>query len=154
MLNLIKRCVPIKAKSLDEFISIAEKEGSDLIEAKLVTKLKSFSAYTVESGFIGNFEYGAKFKTSTKSKRPVILKEIYMIRFGSERGKIDENERDFYDLRLYATVHKMVEKIEEKLPALSEKMAIHLIDNLTFSERMLNLFRYCKNNDKFDITPF
>jgi hypothetical protein len=114
MFNFIKRWFPLKAKSLEDFVSIIKREGCAVIEGQAIKEPKGFGAST-SIGRIGHSRYFIELIALTPTGRRVAYEEFCEERFGSEWGLADAQDRNKLAIRCLLTAEDRLKKLANLL---------------------------------------
>lgn len=114
--GFIKKFFSMKAKSLEEFISLLKREGCGFVEAGVVCREKGWGTNTAAVGWIGNFKYSIEFTSESPNGRKIIYEKAYGERFGSTRGFTDAEHRGRVALACLVTAEAILARIWKRLP--------------------------------------
>ncbi len=128
LLQGLKTTFPIKAKTLDDFISILEREGAEEVEALPVWSKKSDRKIDLV-GYRDFFrwDFSTTYEALTKTGRPILFKENYGSRHTKpyeslEIEKWEEKEELMMRkslLEIYATGANRLDIIKERIPKIN-----------------------------------
>lgn len=144
----IKRHIPLRAHSLEEFIALVEKWRGMTVEAIPQIIVKG-ATNTVAVGMIGIYEYSTKFKSHTSTGRPIIFEEKHGKRFGSSKGFADAEERGMFALKILLTADDRLKGIKERIPIVETAI---IGSEGRFDEQTYQ--RMHEDAKKHDISPF
>lgn len=114
MFNFIKRWFPLKAESLEDFVSIIKREQCAVVEGQAVKEPKGLGAST-SIGRIGHSRYLIELVAVTPSGRRVVYEEFCEDRFGSEWGFADAQDRSKSAIRCLLTAEDRLKKLADLL---------------------------------------
>lgn len=105
-----------RAKSDEEFIDIAKREGCDTVVVQSRIKARHF-AKAARIGAAAFFEYFVKMSANTTPiTRKVVFKKLVFERTAVDRGAMDEGERKKSAIELLLLCEKTAEGLRAKIP--------------------------------------
>lgn len=115
MFGLIKKFFPYKTKSLKDFVEFVKKENckSVVIRPDLIADC---SAKTTAVGTIANFQHILEFTAVTPIGRKAICRKNLFVRFGSDQGFTDRDNRVKAIIKQFLLGEKKAKYLREKLP--------------------------------------
>ena len=114
MFEFIKSAFPYKAKSVEEFVKLVEREACKAAVVVPCTVAKG-AVPTTSIGIIAHFRYVLEFTATTPRSRKVVYKENLFERFGSDSGFGDANERRKAAIKAFLLGEQKVKELQAKL---------------------------------------
>lgn len=111
----IKRYIPLKATSLDQFIIFVINNGGTVVQAEPVKTVINGS-FSSTVGNVGNFEYSTRYTSRTSTGRKIVFDEVHLQKFGSEFGFADAQDRNLIALRGLITAESRLHEVKKRLP--------------------------------------
>ena len=121
----LRRRIPLRVSSLDEFISLMQREQNTAVVGVLHKKyigknpisniLDKRNGLRRGVGRIGDFQYSGRFITYV-NHRQIVYDEAYNTLFGSEWGTAENPQRQEIMLRTFLTVTERLNTISDRIP--------------------------------------
>jgi hypothetical protein len=132
----IKRYIPLKATSLDQFIAFVKNNGGTVVQAE-PEKTEVDGSHSWAVGNIGNSEYSTRYTSRTTTGRKIVFNEVHLQKFGSEFGFADAQDRNLIALRGLITAESRLREIKKRLPNVETLGPTHKMDETTQKEMWL-----------------
>lgn len=118
--EMFKKPFPIKAVSLEDFISIVESKGGSKVTAEFERKnIDLIPTFSTTVGELGNFKHSIIYRSTALDGRKIIFKQPCETKFGSKYGFSDADEREKSKLTVLVTADAGLKEIKEKLHGVS-----------------------------------
>src|SRR3989344_1566070 len=117
-MKFLKKLFPIRAKSLDDFMSIVQREKGDYVTAESQTRLMPFYTTIGFTTFVSSMNYFSfiRFESETFKGRPIVFDEVQCLGLGIKDGSIDTGDIKKYAVNNLDEVLDELKRIKEKLP--------------------------------------
>ena len=146
--EFVKKLFPLKANSLEEFVSTVEREGGVSVVAEPRPNQRN-GIYHDTLGGLGDFEFLTQFRSETVTGRPIIFKESYGKIYLGSKAPAHTQKRELYSLRMLLTADRGLRRIKQRLPSIKTEL---IFKNEAMDEATHR--RMYKDAKKYGAVPF
>ena len=147
VLGFVKRYIPIRARTFDEFLSLLERGGTTSVEAR---RHVGYTYGTPLSLLFSAREYSAQFTAKTRSGRKIVFRENYGLKVVADDPTSEDIERTFTELKVFTTMVDRLRRIEEKIPQIERSVVYPPFGKLN----PITYRAFMEDSRDYGLTPF